>query len=81
MILAIDCGNTRLKWGVHDGAHWLAQGLLDYAELPALAGLLAALGAAAPTPSGSASSRRYLECVQGAGDDIAKLQACARYAP
>ncbi len=40
MILAIDCGNTRLKWGVHDGARWLAQGLLDYAELPGLADLL-----------------------------------------
>ena len=42
MILAIDCGNTLLNWGMHDGAHWLTQGLLDYAELPALAGLLAA---------------------------------------
>ncbi len=40
MILAIDCGNTRLKWGVRDGARWLALGLLDYAELPALAELL-----------------------------------------
>lgn len=40
MILAIDCGNTRLKWGVHDGARWLALGLLDYVELPALAELL-----------------------------------------
>ena len=42
MILAIDCGNTRLKWGAHDGARWLAQGLVDYAELSGLAGLLQA---------------------------------------
>ncbi|MBK6632621.1 MAG: type III pantothenate kinase [Betaproteobacteria bacterium] len=42
MILAIDCGNTRLKWGVHDGVRWLAQGLLDYAELTNLADLLRA---------------------------------------
>lgn len=41
-ILAIDCGNTRLKWGVHDGARWLAQGLVDYAEFDGLAGLLRA---------------------------------------
>ena len=33
MILAIDCGNSRLKWGVHDGAKWLAQGALAYADL------------------------------------------------
>jgi len=40
--LAIDCGNTRLKWGVHDGTRWLAQGLLDYADLAGLADLLRA---------------------------------------
>jgi type III pantothenate kinase len=42
LILAVDCGNTRLKWGVHDGARWIAQGPLDYAELPGLADLLRA---------------------------------------
>jgi type III pantothenate kinase len=26
VIIAIDAGNTRIKWGVHDGATWLAQG-------------------------------------------------------
>ncbi len=40
MILAIDCGNSRLKWGLHDGAVWRAQGLLEYAELTGLAELL-----------------------------------------
>ncbi|MDT3737705.1 MAG: type III pantothenate kinase [Denitratisoma sp.] len=40
MILAIDCGNTRLKWGLHDGDAWRAQGPLDYAGLPGLAELL-----------------------------------------
>jgi type III pantothenate kinase len=42
-VLAIDGGNTRIKWGVHDGAHWLRQAWVDTvhaAELkPALAGL------------------------------------------
>lgn len=40
MILAIDCGNTRLKWGVRDGATWLAQGPFDYADLAGFGDLL-----------------------------------------
>lgn len=28
MIVAIDAGNSRIKWGVHDGASWLANGVL-----------------------------------------------------
>lgn len=35
MILAIDAGNTRIKWGVYDGS-WLAQGVAGLAELPVL---------------------------------------------
>ena len=31
-ILAIDAGNTRVKWGVHDGAGWLSQGAAPTAE-------------------------------------------------
>ncbi len=42
-VLAIDAGNTRIKWGAHDGTHWLRQAWLDTrraAELgPVLAGL------------------------------------------
>jgi len=36
MILCIDCGNTRLKWGLHAGRHWLAQGALTLAEIDRL---------------------------------------------
>ncbi len=39
MIIAIDAGNTRIKWGVHDGAVWLAQGAIlksDAANLAAI---------------------------------------------
>lgn len=36
MLLCIDCGNTRLKWGLHDGQHWLKQGALSLAELDRL---------------------------------------------
>ena len=28
MIVAIDAGNTRIKWGVHDGSAWLERGAL-----------------------------------------------------
>ena len=64
MILAIDCGNTRLKWGVHDGAHWLAQGLLDYAELSALAGLLAAQPRASRAVAANVAGPQVGEAVQ-----------------
>lgn len=40
MLIAIDAGNTRIKWGVHDGAAWIAQGALptgDAAQLAELA--------------------------------------------
>lgn len=39
MILCLDSGNTRLKWGLHDGSRWLEQGAAghdDAAALPAL---------------------------------------------
>jgi type III pantothenate kinase len=32
MILAIDAGNTRIKWGVHDGLAWVAQGSVPNSE-------------------------------------------------
>jgi type III pantothenate kinase len=32
VILAVDAGNTRIKWGVHDARHWLATGALATAN-------------------------------------------------
>lgn len=32
MIVCLDSGNTRIKWGVHDGREWLAQGALTHAD-------------------------------------------------
>ncbi len=64
MILAIDCGNTRLKWGMHDGAHWLAQGLVDYAELSALAGVLAAQPRASRAVAANVAGPQVGEAVQ-----------------
>jgi len=46
-LLAIDCGNSRLKWGFCQTApehnvHWLAQGALPYADLAGFADILRA---------------------------------------
>lgn len=40
-LLCIDCGNTRLKWGLHDGRRWLAQGALALYEIGHFSQLLA----------------------------------------
>jgi len=37
MKLLLDAGNSRLKWGVHDGIGWLAQGAVAHADIAALA--------------------------------------------
>lgn len=37
MILAVDAGNSRIKWGLHDGGNWLAQGNVAHGEIPSLA--------------------------------------------
>jgi type III pantothenate kinase len=41
MIVCLDSGNSRIKWGVHDGVGWLAQGAVSHAELGKLAEQLA----------------------------------------
>lgn len=32
MILAVDAGNTRIKWGLHDGGRWLEKGWVATAD-------------------------------------------------
>lgn len=41
-ILAIDIGNTRAKWGVHDGQAWIEQGAVETVQLAAFADQLSA---------------------------------------
>lgn len=38
--LCLDAGNTRLKWGLHDGQAWEDQGALPHADIPRLAACL-----------------------------------------
>ena len=39
MIVCLDSGNSRIKWGVHDGRTWLAQGAVAHADVAQLATL------------------------------------------
>lgn len=43
MILCIDCGNTRVKWGAHAEGRWQASGVADRQEAASLAALVQAL--------------------------------------
>ncbi|MDP3482615.1 MAG: type III pantothenate kinase [Sulfuricella sp.] len=36
MILAVDAGNTRIKWGLHDGNSWVSQGWIATADVAGL---------------------------------------------
>jgi type III pantothenate kinase len=36
MIICLDSGNSRIKWGVHDGRKWLAQGAVAHADIDQL---------------------------------------------
>ena len=40
MIVCLDSGNTRIKWGVHDGEHWLGQGAVAHTDVGVLGRLL-----------------------------------------
>lgn len=39
MILCIDSGNTRIKWAMHDGQRWVANGAVIHAEVARLSDL------------------------------------------
>lgn len=48
MIVAIDIGNTRIKWGLHDGGVWLARGAMPTSEAALLADVAAGWPASVP---------------------------------
>lgn len=41
MIVALDAGNTRIKWGTHDGSTWIAHGALPTVEVAGLVAMAA----------------------------------------
>lgn len=62
MILAIDAGNTRIKWGVHDGNAWVAAGAVETAA----AAQLAKSWASAPVAGTAIASNVAGEAVRSA---------------
>ena len=69
MILAIDAGNTRIKWGVRDGDAWRALGAVPTAEPGAL---FESMWASLPVKRAIASN------VAGPGAQASIAAACAR---
>ena len=44
-VLAIDAGNSRIKWGIHDGARWQVQAWIETARVTELTAALAGMRA------------------------------------
>jgi type III pantothenate kinase len=65
MILCIDAGNTRLKWGLRDGTAWRAQGALEHADCAQLALQL------------PAQPQRILACNVAGGSVAARIESLA----
>ncbi len=64
MMLCIDCGNTRLKWGLYDGRQWLEQGALTLAEIDRLPRAFASL----PPPTRAIACNVASDAVRAAVD-------------
>jgi type III pantothenate kinase len=68
-LLAIDAGNSRIKWGVHDGAAWTQRGVVATSAAQSLAGDLS--GVSAPegiigaNVAGGAVQRQIEESLRG----------------
>ncbi len=72
-MIAIDAGNTRIKWGVHDGAAWVAQGALPTGKANRLAALSAGWPAADSVVACNVAGAAVEESISGA--------LAARFAP
>jgi len=66
MMLCIDCGNTRIKWGLHNGRQWLEQGALLLTEIDRLPGLFASLPLPAQVIACNVASDEVRDLVQAA---------------
>ena len=65
-ILAVDAGNTRIKWGVHDGRGWRVTGAVDTARTDALAASLAKAPAAARAIACNVAGEAVQAAIEGA---------------
>lgn len=70
MLLCIDCGNTRLKWGLHDGAQWLKQAALPLAELDRLTQEFSGLPPASRVLACSVAGEQAVNAVERTADAL-----------
>lgn len=80
--MAIDAGNTRIKWGVHDGRGWRARGALDTARSAslheAIRGALPADLAVASNVAGEAAREAIAAACERAGLALRVVKSEAR---
>ncbi len=78
MILAIDAGNTRIKWGVHDGSAWKSLGAIATADAAtlydALRSVLPVDNAIASNVAGSEVGEKIAAAVRRGGTQIVFIQ-------
>jgi type III pantothenate kinase len=78
MILCLDCGNTRLKWGMRDGQRWVASGALLHADIPKLAAALSGLSVPNRVLACNVASEEQKEAIESAlGQSIQWIKAVA----
>jgi type III pantothenate kinase len=80
-ILCVDSGNTRIKWGLHDGARWTALGAAGHEEVDRLEREWGTLGApdvvAAANVAGAHAQARIAAGASRWQCDVRWLQAAA----
>jgi type III pantothenate kinase len=78
MMLLVDAGNTRVKWGLHDGAGWVAQGSVANAEAAGLAqdwGVLRPATALVSSVAGGETDALLRDVLQALGCTASWLRA------
>ena len=74
-VLAIDAGNTRIKWGLHEGSGWLARGAVPTTQADALGAALSPLGRADSIVIANVAGKAIAEKIESALDgDYAKTR-------
>ncbi len=80
-MIAIDAGNTRIKWGLHDGTGWADKGVIATSDAPWLGNAAAEWPARARivicNVAGAAVEARISAALAGRHADIAWLHASA----
>jgi type III pantothenate kinase len=83
-LLAIDAGNTRIKWGIHDGTTWRATGSVATREAHQLAALLASQDrfhrAIASNVAGDAVAQELARLAEALGSRLRLVRPGAREA-